>query len=146
MCIRDSYTEGSAQTCAGNGAIVNTWEVSDCAGSVTTHSQTITISDTEAPVLSATPADMTVDCASDLPTDPGITATDNCGEILTVTYTEGAIPACVGGGPVINTWEVTDCAGNTTTHSQTITINDTEAPILSDLPADVTVDLSLIHI
>ena len=77
------------------------------------------------------PADLTVTCLSDVPGDPGITATDNCGEPLTVSYTQSAAPACVGSGTVTNTWTTTDCAGNVTTHTQTVTIADNIAPVLS---------------
>ena len=47
---------------------------------------------------------------------------------------------CPGDDEVTNTWTVTDCAGNTTSHIQTITIEDTMAPVLSEMPMDITVE------
>ena len=38
------------------------------------------------------------------------------------------------------TWSVSDCAGNETTHTQVITVEDTAAPTFNEtLPVDVTV-------
>ena len=85
------------------------------------------------------PGDTTVTCASDVPGDPGVRATDNCGESLTVTFEQSAAPGCVGSGMVTNTWTVEDCAGNVTTHTQEVTVADNIAPVLSAVPADLTV-------
>ena len=59
-------------------------QVSDCAGNEITHEQLVTIADNIAPILSSMPSDTTVTCLSDVPGDPGVTATDNCGEPVTV--------------------------------------------------------------
>ncbi len=138
--VNVTFTQSTAPACPGNGIITNTWLATDCAGNTTTHVQTVTIDDNTPPALSTTPANVTVDCAADVPGDSGITATDNCGETLTVTFVQSAVPACPGDGTVTNTWLATDCAGNTTTHVQTVTIDDNTLPILSATPVDVTVD------
>jgi hypothetical protein len=39
-------------------------------------------------VLSATPADLVIDCLESLPAAPAITASDNCGGFVTVSYSE----------------------------------------------------------
>ena len=122
MCIRDS-----------------TWTVEDCAGNVTTHTQEVIVADNVAPVLSALPADITVTCASDIPGDPGVTAMDNCGEAVTVMYSQSALGTCPGDDTVTNTWTVEDCAGNVTTHTQEVTVTDNVAPVLSAMPANIIV-------
>ena len=134
-----SFTQSTPGTCPGDDIITNTWTVMDCAGNVTTHIQTITVEDTTPPVLSSLPADLTVMCSFDVPGDPGITATDNCGEALTVTFTQSPLDACVGTGTIWNTWTITDCAGNVTAHIQTVIVNDITPPVLSDTPADIIV-------
>lgn len=135
-----NYSQGVAPACAGAGTVTNTWEATDCAGNVFSYTQTVTITDNQMPVLSATPADITVDCSSDIPGAQGLTATDNCGETLTVTHSQSGAPACAGDGIVVNTWVVIDCAGNVTSHTQDVTIADPTGPVFSSTPADVTVD------
>lgn len=134
-----TFTQSAAGVCPGNDTITNTWTTEDCAGNVKTHIQTITIDDNTSPVLSALPANMTVACRSQVPGDPGITATDNCGEAVTVIYAQSAPGACIGDDIITNTWTVSDCAGNMTSHVQTITVDDNILPILSAQPADITV-------
>ena len=134
-----TFTQSAAGACPGDDVLTNTWSVTDCAGNVTTYVQTITIDDTTAPVLSAMPADLTVMCQFDIPGDPGVTATDNCGETLTVAFMQSPLDPCVGSGTVTNTWSVTDCAGNTTVYMQTVTVDDTTPPVLSAMPDDLTV-------
>ena len=125
-------------TCEGD--VVYEWIYEECSGNQLTWTYTFTIDYTMAPVLSEMPMDITVECASDVPGDPGVTAMDNCGETLTVMYSQSALGMCPGDDEVTNTWTVTDCAGNTTTHVQTITIEDTMAPVLSEMPMDITVE------
>ncbi len=43
-------------------------------------------------------------------------------------------------GTTLVTWTVTDVSGNSTSCVQTIIVNDTEAPVISNCPADITVD------
>ena len=93
-----SYSQSVAPTCVGSGSVTNSWTVSDCAGNEITHEQLVTIVDNIAPVLSIMPSDTTVTCLSDVPGDPGVTATDNCGEALTVSYNQSVAPTCVGSG------------------------------------------------
>jgi hypothetical protein len=102
---------------------VRTWTAKDCANNETVHTQTLTIVDTTAPVLSGVPADITVACEGP-PAPPVVTATDNCDANPTVTLIEvdhRADDVCDSDGDIIRTWTATDCAGNQTTLSQTIT-------------------------
>lgn len=134
-----TFTQSAPGACPGNDMITNTWTVTDCAGNPTTHVQTITIEDTTPPVLSPQPGDLVVMCQSDVPGDPGVTAIDNCGEMLTVSFMQSPLDPCVGSGTITNTWIVTDCAGNMATHTQTIIVDDTTPPVLSAMPGDLTV-------
>ena len=123
------FTQTLQGACVGVGMITNTWTATDCNGNITTYSQVVTLDDTTPPVLSATPAAITVQCFMDVPGDPGVTATDNCGEVLTVMFVQSAAGACQGNDVITNTWTVMDCAGNPTTHVQNITITDTTDPV-----------------
>ena len=46
---------------------------------------------------------------------------------------------CPGNYTINRTWTATDACGNTTTHNQTVTVQDTTAPTFNEeLPADIT--------
>ena len=79
------------------------------------------------------PANATVECDA-IPAAPTVTATDNCDPTLTVGFNE--VNAVVEGcGTITRTWTVTDNCGNTTTASQTLTVQDnTDQLSLACLP------------
>ncbi|PIF63100.1 gliding motility-associated C-terminal domain-containing protein [Flavobacterium sp. 11] len=51
---------------------------------------------------------------------------------------------CAGNKIISRTWTVTDACGNKTTANQTIKIQDNTAPILSEVPIDVTVECNAV--
>jgi hypothetical protein len=74
------------------------------------------------------------------------TATDNCDAAPAVTYlgevrTNGNCPSNY---TLTRTWKATDACGNTSTAEQVITVHDTTAPVLHDVPADATVECDAI--
>ena len=90
--------------------------------------------------MEALPADATVECDA-VPTAEVLTASDNCGTAI-VSYvevrTDGVCPSSYS---LARTWTATDTCGLTTVHTQTITVQDTTAPIFtSNLPQDGFVD------
>jgi hypothetical protein len=110
------------------GTTTITWTATDAAGNTATAPQTVTVNDTEKPVLQL-PANIVVG------TDPGVcsavvnftvTATDNCaGTTVTTSVPSGTtFPK----GTTTVTATATDASGNTSTGSFTVTVNDTEAP------------------
>jgi hypothetical protein len=80
----------------GNQVVLVTYVAVDECGNEARAFYTITVNDTEAPVLSETPADLVLDCSEELPAAPMITAVDNCGEVIEVSYTE----TCTGECPI----------------------------------------------
>ncbi|MFE8437242.1 hypothetical protein ABHQ61_11470, partial [Tenacibaculum sp. ZH3_bin.2] len=67
--------EASTTNCPVIGTYTNIWTFTDSCGRTSGQfTQTITVTDTTAPVLSATPADVSVDCEA-IPSVPTITAT-----------------------------------------------------------------------
>uniref|UniRef100_UPI003D0CC3A5 gliding motility-associated C-terminal domain-containing protein n=1 Tax=Tenacibaculum sp. TaxID=1906242 RepID=UPI003D0CC3A5 len=133
------FTEVSNTVVDGCGEIVRKWESTDNCGNTVSHTQTITVTDTTAPVLSSEPSDVSVDCES-VPAVPTITATDNCDSSVDVIFTEVSNTVVDGCGEIVRKWESTDNCGNTVSHTQTITVTDSTAPVLSAEPADVSVD------
>ncbi|HLF62215.1 MAG TPA: HYR domain-containing protein, partial [Saprospiraceae bacterium] len=123
------------------GTTTNIFLVTDAAGNTTTCSFTITVNDTELP---------TIDCPVDITTnnDPGVCGAvaifdvafdDNClGEMLTQTtgLPSGSVFPV---GTTVNTFVAIDASGNTSSCSVSVTVNDTEVPVI-DCPDDLTVD------
>ncbi|WP_455685112.1 HYR-like domain-containing protein, partial [Tenacibaculum discolor] len=137
------FTEVSNTVVDGCGEILRQWESTDNCGNTVSHTQTITVTDTTAPVLSEEPADVSVDCEA-IPAVPTITATDNCDTVVDVVFTEVSNTVVDGCGEIVRQWESTDNCGNTVSHTQTITVTDTTASVLSEEPADVSVDCEAI--
>jgi gliding motility-associated-like protein len=140
VSFNESTQEGA---CAGAYTITRTWTATDACGNETSHTQTITVQDTTAPAFVETlPGDQTVEC-SDVPAAVVLTATDNCGT-ANVSFNESTQEgACAGAYTITRTWTATDACGNETSHTQTITVQDTTAPaFVENLPGDSTVECS----
>ena len=111
----------------------------DC-GNTTTHVQTITVTDTENPAITGTPADISQDndagsCDAVVTwTEP--TASDNC--TLDTLYSTHAPGDTFAVGTTTVTYTAEDDCGNTTTTSFSVTIVDAEAPTLSNVPSNIT--------
>jgi CSLREA domain-containing protein len=125
--------------------MVRTWTFTDSSGNSASVSQTITVSDTTAPVPPTAPADVTVVGAAAVPPPVDLTAIDNCDGAITVSPTALIIP---GSGPndfvLVRTWTFTDVTGNTSSISQTITVvPPNTAPVADDDSYSTNEDTSL---
>jgi len=147
---------------AGGYDILREFRAEDCGYNIANATQTITVGDTVAPVLTVTGPDdvaltgcfSTADTTEATNGSPTWTTTDNCGTVI-VTYTVSDSEAfqCTGDDAtdegsfiVTRTFTVTaiDEAANATTISvdQTLTLTDDSAPTVSlTAPADVTLYL-----
>jgi hypothetical protein len=128
----------------GIGTITRTWTVTDCAGNSNSCQQLITISDNEPPSFTC-PPDIQIECDESIaPSNTGDVgdATDDCDQSPTVTFADDVSPgSCPQASVIIRTWTVSDCSGNSSSCTQTITIVDTTSPIITCpgdeiLPAD----------
>ncbi|WP_461589642.1 Ig-like domain-containing protein, partial [Winogradskyella sp.] len=124
--------------CPSESVITRTWILIDECNNESTATQTITIEDTTAPTFNeALPADVTVECDA-VPTAETLTASDNCGN-ATVTFNEtNTAGACANAYTLTRTWTATDECGLTTVHAQTITVQDTIAPVPETIPSTLT--------
>jgi hypothetical protein len=136
--------------CTNNYTLTRTWTATDECGNSTSHVQTITVQDTTAPVFDGEvlPQDITVDCEA-VPEAYNLSASDNCSssEVITIDFTEERINGeCEHYFALVRTWMATDECGNSTSHVQTITVQDTTAPVFDGevLPQDITVDCDAI--
>jgi hypothetical protein len=138
--------------CPNHFTVSRTYTVTDAYGNNTSRTQTITVHDTTPPTLVHIPADFTVDCAGDIPVNiynvvvsatytggNNVFVSDNCAGDLTVTTQDVTNPGgCVNHFTVSRIWTVTDVCGNHSSQTQTITVNDQTAPVLSGCPGNIT--------
>lgn len=129
------FTVEDAQS--GCFEVVREYTFTDGCGNSSTASQTITVVDDVAPVLSAIDADVVLQCGDEMPAAP--IATDNCSavEVTFVDVVTGT--SCSGEAAFTRTYTATDACGNQSSVSQNISFNDTIAPTFT-APADVTVE------
>ena len=126
--------------------ITRVFTATDQCGNTRTATQLISVIDNLAPVVSV--SDTTVVC--DLPpmTLPA-TAADACSGptqapvAINQFFTPGA---CADEGILTLLWQASDVCGNTGTATQQIFIIDTVAPVLSGIPADITVECDAIPV
>jgi uncharacterized repeat protein (TIGR01451 family) len=125
------------------GTTVITWTATDGAGHTGYDTQNVKVIDNTPPTVTA-PADKTVpadpnSCSANV--DPGTaTADDNCA-VDTIAGTRSdnqPLNAPYPVGTTTITWTATDVNGNQATDTQTVTVQDTQAPTLSSSVAVTT--------
>jgi nucleoid-associated protein YejK len=133
-----------SSNCVNRFTIQRTYHVTDACGNATSKTQKISVNGTTAPTIATFPADVTYSCASAVPAaDNGlVTATDGCGASSGLVITHGADVVtssnCVNRITIQRTYIATDACGNSSSKTQTITVNGTTAPTITTFPADAT--------
>ncbi|PKV51824.1 gliding motility-associated-like protein [Aquimarina sp. MAR_2010_214] len=118
-------TTNDAPTIFPLGDTTVTWTVTDSSGNTATCTQTVTVTDNEAPVANVNPlADVIGECTA---TVIAPTATDNCGGIITATTTDPTSYTVIGTYTI--TWTYDDGNGNTSQQTQTVIVQDTGIPV-----------------
>jgi len=130
--------------CVDNYSLVRTWTATDNCGNATSQEQVLTIQDTQAPILTGVPADITAEC-NNIPDPATPIATDNCDTNVDIEFEEVSTGGACGGSAVLTRrWTATDNCGNQIVETQTITVNDDTPPVLAGVPTDVTVECDAI--
>src|SRR2546428_767600 len=134
--VSDVTTPG---TCAGSYSRTKTWHAIDACGNKSANvTQTITVQDVTAPVISAAGASQTIDCPA-TPTFTPPTATDSCDPAPVVTEVSDVTTpgTCAGSYSRTKTWHAVDACGNKSANvTQTIAVQDVTAPVISAAGAD----------
>ncbi|EIA08832.1 von Willebrand factor, type A [Flavobacterium frigoris PS1] len=144
VSYQEVKTDGN---CISNYTLTRTWTATDACGNSSSKSQRITVQDTTAPLLGELPSDITVECNA-VPTasEEDVSATDNCDNNPKVSYEEVRTDGnCISNYTLTRTWTATDVCGNSSSKSQTIIVQDTTAPLLGEIPEDVTVECDVIR-
>jgi hypothetical protein len=118
--------------------IVKTWTAIDYCENETVVNQTIHVVDTTDPVIVSWPSDLTLECGQEIPAPGMIEAYDNCTEEVNIAYSADTT-ALDCGFYIERTWRVTDACGNEAIESQMIYVLDETAPVIFNIPADVTI-------
>jgi hypothetical protein len=101
------------------------------------------VNDQTAPVINSIPSNTTVSCVGDVPAanDGGVSASDNCGGAVTITHNADVITpgSCANRYSIARKYIATDVCGNSSSQTQTITVNDQTAPVINSIPSNTTV-------
>ena len=120
----------------GPGTTVVTWRAVDALGRATTARQNVTVIDATRPTFVSVPPAVTVDACG--PVGLGLPVThDDCDFGAPVATNDA--PAAFPPGSTLVTWTATDRAGNRSTATQLVTVNDHTPPAFTFVPPDVTV-------
>ncbi len=137
--------------CPSAGTYTNTWTVSDdCGNSVATvYIQTITVIDITPPTL-VCPGNIALNASASCTQLASWTIpvpTDNCSGVVTLSYSVVPfVPISIIGtmatglfdvGVTTITYTASDCIGNTTTCSFTVTVTDVTSPTITGIPATI---------
>lgn len=130
------------ETQSGSGCqitIQRIWTATDDCGNQSQTSQIVYVNDNQAPQFTNAPNDINLECIDDLTTPATPTATDNCDDNVNINYEESQIGTNCD-LLLLRKWTATDNCGNQTQISQTVYINDNEAPQFTSTPSDITVN------
>ena len=138
VTVTDVTTAGS---CANKYIITRRWTATDICGNTSSATQTITVDDLTPPTISGVPASQTYSCAESVPAGQtaSVTVSDNCTSLVTVTVTDVTTAGnCANKYTITRRWTATDICGNTSSATQTITVDDLTPPTISGIPASQT--------
>jgi probable HAF family extracellular repeat protein len=142
LTLSQNPTAGSS---LGLGSYNIVATVKDAAGNPATANVSLNVVDTTAPVITGTPAPVTVSAgANGLGVVPsvvgGVTATDNCTAANALVITQSPLAgSSLGLGSYSIVVTVKDAAGNPATANVSLNVVDTTAPVITGTPAPVTV-------
>ncbi|MCS4435330.1 HYR domain-containing protein [Aquiflexum gelatinilyticum] len=118
--------------------LIYTWTFTDASGNSSSISQKIIVKDDIAPVPTAAPADLNLQCASELPPVVDLTAIDNCLGPITVSPTVTIAPGASPSDFVeVRTWTFVDADGNSSNVSQRIVVRDNIPPSFEFCSGDI---------
>jgi hypothetical protein len=126
--IEYSYSEEVLSICATD--LVYTWTATDDCNNSTVSETRIHVVDTEAPVFveGTFPADLYLECDSDIPAIVYPVYVDNCDDFADLEMIQDTFPGCGNSLILTRTYTIWDICGNSDTRVQTIYFQDVVAP------------------
>ncbi|MEO1627226.1 MAG: hypothetical protein AAFV25_18890, partial [Bacteroidota bacterium] len=136
-----SFDEISDDDCTRT--VTRSYVITDQINDADTCQQLFTFTiDMEAPTFDQDlPMDTLVNCDA-IPAAAVLTASDNCPSGATVDLIQDTVSAmtCPQEFVITRSWTATDGCGNTAVHTQTVTVQDTTAPVFVMTPANITLE------
>lgn len=134
-----TYADSITANCGNTYVISRQWMATDQCNNSSSCTQTITVRDTTAPVITC-PADLTLEYPSATTTNAtgAASASDSCSS-ATITFVDSVTNGCGGSKTIARRWTATDLCGNSSSCTQTITVRDTTAPVIT-CPPSVTLE------
>ena len=134
-----SYADTTTTNCGNTYSISRRWSATDQCNNSSSCTQTITVQDTTAPVITC-PTNFTLECPAITTTNAtGVaTATDAAGSV-SVTFVDFVTNGCGNSQTIARRWTATDLCGNSSGCTQTIIVRDTTAPIIN-CPTNMTLE------
>ena len=121
------------------GVIIRTFTATDDCGNSATFQQFITLIDETAPTALNAPADTTIQCGQSIPAVATVTFEDNCNGPVTTTFNESSEDTDCG-EIITRVWTALDECENLATVTQVITVTDSIAPVISNVPSDLNLE------
>jgi hypothetical protein len=113
------------------------WQATDCCSNISTCTQTVTVVDTTAPVITCA-SNKTVQCGTnwtfDRPSAHDACCTNVDIQLISSNQISGPCPAVWQG-----IWQAMDCCSNISTCTQTVTVVDTTPPVIN-CPSNIVVN------
>ena len=143
ICDTDLQVEFSSVEeigdCPSIRNVIGTYIATDDCGNSSSFIQTIRFIDIDAPSFVTFPANQTISC-DEVATIVFPELADSCDEAPVITLQSDTIPGdCMNEEIIRRTYTVTDRCGNAKSETQTISVEDNEAPIIRGQTEDFTI-------
>src|SRR6185436_4151045 len=137
-----STVTNTAGHCGLTFDATRTWQATDGCTNFSRCSQTVTVVDTTAPVITCPSTNKTVELGTAWTFDAP-TATDNSGSntITVVSTVTNTAAHCGTTFDAVRTWQATDACGNFSRCSQTVNVMDSTAPIITCINTNKSVEV-----
>jgi len=119
--------------------ITRVFTLSDSCSNTATHTQIITLTDSQPPTFTSFPSNLTAECGADPGTLGTPVAADSCSNVvspLTLSVTDNANSCNL---ITTRTWTAQDVCGHSVSRAQSVTIRDTTAPAFNFFPANIAI-------
>ncbi|MDA0940566.1 MAG: hypothetical protein O2990_06160, partial [Bacteroidetes bacterium] len=133
----------SLLSCPGGRVLERHFVATDLCGNSVSETQTVTVTDIDAPYFTYVPEDATYSCDEEPVLEEAVGA-DDCSTYAVTTTIDTVDAGCSDSYDLIRTFVVADACGNSSEAQQVISVRDTTAPIVLSSVEDETIECSAV--